>query len=696
MFKRLQGKPKVCHSNRRKYMFDVLEDRELLAFSVLNTDPLGPGSLYAAIEAANNTAGPDEIEFNIPGSGIQSIQLSEPLPAILEQVTIDGFSQDPNSGQPSIFLDGSLLGSNANGLVIQGEGSTIRGLAIGNFSGSGIVLNSNNNIIVGNYIGLNASGSAAASNSYGITVAATDGNTIGQTAEGLGNWISGNASAGVMLDGATNVQIVANFIGLNAAGDEAIGNGVGVHITGGSHGISIGVPIDFGNGSYDPLGGNVISGNSSHGVLIDGAETNLVLVSGNKIGTSADGNTDLGNGGDGVRVADGAFSVVVGMLVGEISNGTETLTIPLYPDDSRNIISGNSGSGVSIDGSGTHDVYVTNNRIGTNADSTSDLGNTGAGVSVTGGATNVSVGRSLFNAILFQGSNGDPDVLIQGAFDEDQGNIIGGNDSGGVVIQGANEVTIAGNFIAGNTGSGVDVSGGSHGIVVGVAPDSGDGTYDALGGNLISGNSANGVLVRGSNTQLVAIAGNKIGTDDTGNNVFANGGAGVRVEDGASYVVIGLLAGTVSSGTESQNFITHANEQRNVISGNAGDGISIDGGQTNNIYVAGNIIGANADLTADLGNGGAGVSVTGGATFVGIGRALIRSAVFPAGFTLLGAFDEDQGNIIGGNDSGGVVIQGANEVTIAGNIIADNTGSGVDVSGGSHGIVVGVAPDSGD
>jgi hypothetical protein len=70
---------------------EVLEDRLLLAtFSVLNPADQGAGSFRQAILDANSTSGSDRIEFNIPGSGVATIGLESPLPALTERVTIDG------------------------------------------------------------------------------------------------------------------------------------------------------------------------------------------------------------------------------------------------------------------------------------------------------------------------------------------------------------------------------------------------------------------------------------------------------------------------------------------------------------------------------------------------------------------------------------------------------------------------------
>src|SRR5687767_1696863 len=57
---------------------EEMEPRQLLAtFTVTNTldgiSPVPAGSFRDAIQQANATPGPDRIEFNIPGPGVQTI-----------------------------------------------------------------------------------------------------------------------------------------------------------------------------------------------------------------------------------------------------------------------------------------------------------------------------------------------------------------------------------------------------------------------------------------------------------------------------------------------------------------------------------------------------------------------------------------------------------------------------------------------
>src|SRR6185295_17952427 len=100
-------------------------------------------------------------------------------------------------GSPLIELDGTGL-SNATGLFITAGGSTVRGLSIGRFD-SGIGLSAGgNNLIQGNYIGVDATGTIARPNSStGIFVSNSSNNLIGGTTAAARNVISGNGFTGV-------------------------------------------------------------------------------------------------------------------------------------------------------------------------------------------------------------------------------------------------------------------------------------------------------------------------------------------------------------------------------------------------------------------------------------------------------------------------------------------------------------------
>ena len=114
-----------------------------------------PNTLRWAIQQVDNGSQPGAISFNIPGGGVHTIHLAQPLPAITSPVVIDGTSQPNYAGKPLIQLDGSGLSQGVNGLVLTAGSSTIEGLSIVGFNGSGIVLSSSSsNLVAANYLGI--------------------------------------------------------------------------------------------------------------------------------------------------------------------------------------------------------------------------------------------------------------------------------------------------------------------------------------------------------------------------------------------------------------------------------------------------------------------------------------------------------------------------------------------------------------
>ena len=112
---------------------------------VTNVSDPGTGSLRKAIDDANSNPGLDIIIFNIPGTGPFTIKPASPLPTITDPVVIDGYSQ-PGASLATltqlIQLDGTIAGSESNGLTIDASNCSVRGLVINKFSGNGIQITS--------------------------------------------------------------------------------------------------------------------------------------------------------------------------------------------------------------------------------------------------------------------------------------------------------------------------------------------------------------------------------------------------------------------------------------------------------------------------------------------------------------------------------------------------------------------------
>ena len=266
-------------------------------------DGTGSCTLRAAITEANVHVGKDTIAFDIPGPGPHSIQPLSGLPTITDPVIIDGYTQpgaSPNTNGPGlglntvlkIELDGSGAGSGVAGLDIAAGNSTVRGLVINRFSGNGIVLDtSGGNVVEGDFIGTDVTGTAALSNSQGIIISGASTNTIGGTTAEARNVISGNDGPGVLIrgSGSTGNLVQGNYIGTDVNGTIDLGNS--------SHGVTI-----ESGASNNAIGGatpgarNVISANGAHGVVIGGPSTGN-SVQGNSIFSNGALGIDLGNDG---------------------------------------------------------------------------------------------------------------------------------------------------------------------------------------------------------------------------------------------------------------------------------------------------------------------------------------------------------------------------------------------------------------
>jgi len=171
------------------------------------------------------------------------------------------------------------------------------------------------NSIRDNFVGTDPTGTIQVGND-------SDGIFLGAGARqnfiGPGNVLSGMASAGCELLHSTAVGnvIFGNIIGLNAAGDAAIGNQVGVYVANGAHFNDIGSS----NAQY----GNVISGNTIGGVAIGASnDPSGTWVENNLIGTDKTGTKAVGLQTTGVSVQDGSQHIVVrfNVLAGHTNHG---------------------------------------------------------------------------------------------------------------------------------------------------------------------------------------------------------------------------------------------------------------------------------------------------------------------------------------------------------------------------------------
>jgi len=637
----------------RRLNLESLEDRCTPAtFIVTNTLNAGPGSLRAAIATANSTVGADTIAFDIPGPGPHTISPLSALPAINEKVTIDGSTEPDFAGTPIIELSGNLAGNGVNGLVVNANETIVRWLNINQFRGSGIRLQADGSFIQANVIGLTSGGIPAGNNVDGVTVLpGSENNRIGTV--GLGNQISGNRRSGITLTGAgtTGNLVLGNVIGANTIRSLGAGNGLGVWIVNGAASNSMGGTAV---GTR-----NIISGNVASGVAITGAGTNSNALRGNWIGVDAvNGLNRVGNGAHGVWIANGASSTIVGGPSAE----------------ARNVISGNGGSGVQIEKSGTSNNTVFGNYIGLGADGATSIGNS-HGVTLVDGATNNVIGGTLPGSSNTISGNLNQGVVIQGAGTSNNrveknrigtnpaGNLERGNGANGVrIFDGASNNTIGGstnatrNLISGNANGGVSLagSGTSNNTVIrnyigtdvaGTAAIPNEfgafiefnASENTFANNVVSGNIFGGFLLGGAVHDNI-LRGNIIGLNAAGDAVIPAASASANGIFIGQFCTNNVIGGSTAA-------------DRNIISGFGGDGIEMEG-NTNRLQ--GNYIGTDVTGAIDLGNGDDGIR--------------IRSSLNQIGGTAPG-----ERNVVSGNNGSGIQMDATGQFSSAfGNVVEGN------------------------
>lgn len=420
-------------------------------FLVTNTNDSGAGSLRQAVLDANANPGPDNIAFNIPGSGPFTINVSGLRLTLTDPVTIDATTQPGYAGAPRVEVVGQFL--------VLGGDSTLRGLSIhspgldgfgiygeaiilGREPGSTVQPVNGGNVVEGCYIGLRPDGADPGTNARrsGIVITSPN-NRIGGASAAARNVISAYRSFGIAVFPSSPVSpdgnlIQGNFIGTTIDGTAALGNGDDGIILAGSSGNTI--------GGVTAGAGNLISGNGGAGLRLRvqagvGA-TNSNLIQGNFIGTDRTGTAAVPNGLDGIILRPNDFPSL------EIANNLIGGTTPA----ARNLISGNLQGGIWIGYGNPHDNLVQGNYIGTRIDGVTALGN---GASPPPGATHN-------DGIFFEGPGGNgvtsgPSNHVIGGTVPGAGNVIAFSSGHGVSVMEAYKILVAGNTIFSNGHAGV-------------------------------------------------------------------------------------------------------------------------------------------------------------------------------------------------------------------------------------------------
>ena len=271
-------------------------------FTVNSTADPGDGTCNAeqctlreALLAAAASGGTDTVAFDIPDTdlnygyhtpGVWTIVLGTklaPLPNMSE--VIDGTSQPVNYGSdtnpygPEIEISGENLAAGQDCWSVGAlSNNTMKGLVINRCPAYGLMIQGQYNLIIGNYVGTDATGSTdqgAGLDGIALGSGAAN-NTIGGAGLGEGNLLSGNRS-GVRVYGSSTHDnvIVGNLMGTDRTGRFAVGNsasGVEIHAA-----------------AYDNIvgPGNVIAYNVQRGVYVYGAGSTGNTITQNSIHSNA-------------------------------------------------------------------------------------------------------------------------------------------------------------------------------------------------------------------------------------------------------------------------------------------------------------------------------------------------------------------------------------------------------------------------
>lgn len=343
---------------------------------------------------------------------------------------------------------------------------------------------------------------------------------------------------------------------------------------------------------------NRFSGNGIRSKLLT---TGGNYIENNYIGTDITGTIAMGNGENGVLVENDGNNIGDVMAKG-------------------NVISANGENGVFFSSGGKN--YVQGNLIGTDVTGTAKLGNGQAGVLGTTDMIQIGGTTSDYRNII--SGNGSDGVRLEGWTCQVQGNYIG--------------VDIGGSHPLGNYSNGVHLVGADTIIVGGSDPEA---------GNVIADHGLLGVYID-DNSQNIQVLGNKIGTDAAGMAALPNVKAGIRVGGANQQIGVPGAGG------------------RNLISGNMGPGIAVVSGATN-VTIQNNYIGTDAAGTAAIGNSN-GIEVS------------------PSTSVTIGGTPYGEGNLISGNDNAGILL--GDGAKVFGNYIGTDSGGLNPLGNGEEGILI--------
>lgn len=392
------------------------------------------------------------------------------------QVLGNYIGTSPNGVEPLGNLsEGLMISEGAQHNTVGGTTASARNIVGGNGNtavslwGTGTM----SNVVSGNYLGVNVSGTQALANDgSGINLnAGAQSNRVGGTTAGERNVLSGNRQNGLQISdsGTLSNIVVGNYVGVDAQGVVAIPN----HDNG----------IVIGSGAqYNVIGGvsagerNIVSGNRYNGIGIWETGTAHNTVMGNYIGLDATGVYSVGNGDWGVRLDSGAqYNRIGGVTPGE-----------------GNVISGNRYAGLGLTDSATMSNTVTGNLIGADATGSAPIGN--------------EWGIACWNDSRYN-------VISH--------NLVVANSDNGIHLDGCSYNTMVSNFIGTNAAHATNLGNGGNGISL-----FNNSHHNMIGpGNVMAYNA-----LRGVNIWDPATLYNKV----SNNSIYANAERGIETGNGGN------------------------------------------------------------------------------------------------------------------------------------------------------------------
>ncbi len=592
---------------------------------------------------------------------------------------IDLVDTDSNTIGGAVAGMANVIGENATGIEIDGNGALVAGAYVGN-------------TVIGNQIGVYIPASfTAIPNGNGVLLSDTSAQSIGLGTQAQGNLIADNRGDGVLIQGnalALSGVTYGNFLTTNTIDSNGVNTPNGVEIDGSAN---------------NTLTTNTITRNAQAGVFISGAGASGNTLVGNYLGTTrsdnllgvAAGLANYGNHGDGLSINGYVGGFPSSSVTGNSLDGT-TAAGP-------NVVSGNGANGVVIVAVVGNNPII-GNYIGTDPTGLHPLGNgvaryngQGEGVWLTDVQKQIIGPGNVISANL-----GDGVQIGGGTSDQIVGNLIGVNKNG--VDPTATSHAIG---VLGNREKGVYLN--SFGVFSGQVDNP---TYMVVGGSLL--NSASTNVIANNGDSGVAIIGAGIGTMDViaGNYIGTNaanapnlGNAdGVKINN-AALNTIGGVSGGISSGLgnviannrDDGVFITGTSAtvnvvgRGNVIRGNV-QGVSIRDGAIQNSVVDNNITSntANGVLILDSSHNYVGSDTISGNTQNGIEITNVKSESLG---NYIGGTQSSGGNTISNNGQNGVFLYaGPSQTQIQGNVIETNGTQNSTSTTSNDGVLIDNAP----